>query len=73
MAGSSGYKDTGDPAYPSSPGPLPRSGGSTNVITVAPVIHINTTGSTTMDINQMAKEVSHMLEKEVHLTMMRAK
>jgi hypothetical protein len=72
MAGNAGYKQ-GDPAYPSSPGPLPRSGGSTNVITVAPVIHINTTGSTSMDINQMAKEVSHMLEKEIHLTMMRAK
>jgi hypothetical protein len=71
MAGNAGYK--ADPVYPTSPGPLSRSGGgNTNVVTISPVIHINTTGSTSMDINQMAKEVTRMLEREVNLTMMRA-
>lgn len=65
-------KPNGDPV-PASPGPLARntSAGNTNVITVSPTINITASGNPTVDIQQMAKEVTRMLEKEVRLTMMR--
>lgn len=74
-SGTGGYKATkpsGDPV-PTSPGPLTRStgGGSTNMITVSPTINITTSGNSSVDVQQMAKEVTRILEREVRLTMMR--
>jgi hypothetical protein len=70
-SGTGGYK-AADPV-PSSPGPLTRStgGGSTNMITVSPTINITTSGNSGVDVQQMAKEVTRILEREVRLTMMR--
>ena len=77
-SGTGGYKaakptnPNGDPV-PSSPGPLTRStgGGNTNMITVSPTINITTSGNSNVDVQQMAKEVTRILEREVRLTMMR--
>jgi hypothetical protein len=42
-----------------------------NVFNVNPTINITSTGSQTMDVNNIAKEVTKVLEREVRLTAMR--
>jgi hypothetical protein len=42
-----------------------------NVFNVHPTIHITSTGSQHMDVNNIAKEVTKVLESQVRLTAMR--
>jgi hypothetical protein len=43
-----------------------------NVFTVAPVFNITSTGSTSIDMQNLAKEISSMLDNEVRLAAMRS-
>lgn len=79
-----GYPTLGDPSdkgynpptKPTTSAPEQRAAttskvNTSNIFNVNPTINITSTGSQTMDVNNIAKEVTKVLEREIRLTAMR--
>lgn len=76
-----GQTDTGDPIFDmgyTGMSALRQGGGSTQMIrggdthiNISPVINLSSTGSTSYDAQKLAKELSHLIEQEVRMKLMR--